>query len=188
MDIDSVYSEFKSKSQKTIQYVTDELRQIRTGKASPALVENLKVTTYGGTTTLTLRELASISTDGSTTIIIDPFDASVTQDIEKAIQSSSLNMSPAVDGKIIRISIPPLDEEQRIKFTKLAGEKVEEGKIQIRQHRDGARKQIKTLEDNKSITEDDKFRSEKEIDTFTKQFTDELDELKEKKSKEIMSI
>jgi len=188
MDIDSVISQLHTQSRASNNYITEELRQIRTGKASPALVDGLEVTTYGGTTTLTLRELASISSDGNTTILIDPFDASVTQDIEKAIRTSPLGLNPSVDGKMIRLSIPPLNEEQRTKFIKIVGEKIENGKVQLRQHRDHARKNIKALLDAKTITEDDKFRIEKEIDTLTKEYSDKLDELKKKKSEEIMQI
>jgi ribosome recycling factor len=188
MDIDSVLDQLHKQSQASSAFITDELRQIRTGKASPALVDGLEVTTYGGTTTLTLRELASISSDGATTILIDPFDASVTQDIEKAIRVSPLGLNPAVDGKTIRLTIPALDEEQRTKFTKLVGEKIEHGKVQLRQHRDHARKNVKVLLESKTITEDDKFRIEKEIDTITKDYSDKLDELRKKKTDEIMQI
>ena len=136
MDTISIIAAFRKQLEGVVAYVTDELRQIRTGKASPSLIDSLEVTTYGGATTLSLRELASISTDGSTMIVIDPYDASIVQDIEKAIRMSPLGLSPRVDGKTIRILTPPLTEDQRIKFTKLVGEKVEHGKVQIRQHRD----------------------------------------------------
>ncbi len=188
MSVQNVYADLKGKARKAIDYVAQELRQIRTGQASPALVEDLSVTAYEGTTTLTLKELASISTDGPTMLLIEPFDPSVTKDIERAISASPLGLSTAVDGKIIRITTPALTEEQREKFVKLANSKIEEGKIQIRRIRDDARKDIKALEENKEITEDDKYRAEKEIDTITKQLTDELDVLKEKKTKDIMSV
>ena len=97
-------------------------------------------------------------------------------------------MSPRVDGRVIRIASAPLTEEQREKFAKLASEKVEDGKVKIRLQRDDARKNVKALLDQKAITEDDKFRAEKEIDTITKEFTDRLDEIKEKKQADIMSI
>lgn len=188
MDLNTIYADFKQKAQKSIDHTTQELRQIRTGQVTPALVEDLSVTTYDGTTTLSLKELASLTTDGPTTLIIDPFDASVTQDIEKAIQSSPLGLSPSVDGKLIRITTPPLTEEQREKFVKLANQKIEEGKVHIRVQRDDTRKSVKTLEDNKEISEDDKYRAEKEIDSITKELTDTLDELRERKQADIMSV
>lgn len=188
MDIQSIYSEFKQEAQKSIEHTTQELRQIRTGQISPALVEDLQVTTYGGSATLRLMELASLSTEGPITLVISPFDVSTVQDIEKAIHASPLGLSPRVDGKIIRITTPPLTEEQREKFVKLANQKIEEGKIHIRGHRDDARKDIKALMDEKAISEDDKFRSEKDIDTFTKEFTDTLEDLRKRKQDEIMHV
>lgn len=188
MDIQHVIADFKHKLQKSVEYTTHELRQIRTGQVSPAMVEDISVLTYGGTTTLRVMELASITTEGPITLVISPFDASTVQDIERAIQASPLGMSPRVDGKIIRITTPPLTQEQREKFVKLANAKVEEGKIHIRGHRDEARKGIKALLDDKAISEDDKFRTEKDIDVMTKEFTDSLEDLRKRKQDEIMAI
>jgi ribosome recycling factor len=188
MDIASIEEEFSSQSRRAIEQLTDELRQIRTGKASPSLVEDLEVAAYGGQMKMKLKELASIATDGPTSIIIDPFDPSTIQDIEKAFLTSPLQLSPRVEGKMIRIITPPLTMEQREKFAKLVNQKIEETKNNVRYYRDHARKNIKTLIDEKTITEDDKFRSEKNIDTKTKDFSDQLDELKKKKQDEIMSL
>lgn len=188
MDLDKIYTQLQSSSDGIIKYATDALRQIRTGKASPSLVEDLDVLAYGGQSRLKLRELASIATEGPTTIVIDPFDATVVQDIEKAIHASPMGLSPSVDGKIIRILTPPLTEDQRSQFSKLASQKIEEAKIQIRRMRDTSRKQVKSLIDEKAITEDDKFRSEKEIDKITKDYADKLDDLRTRKHEEIMSI
>lgn len=188
MDIQHVIAEFKQKLLKSIEYTTHELRQIRTGQVSPAMVEDISVLTYGGTTTMRIMELAGISTDGPVTLVISPFDASTVQDIERAIQASPLGMSPRVDGKLIRITTPPLTQEQREKFVKLANAKIEEGKIHMRGHRDEARKGIKALLDDKAISEDDKFRAEKDIELLTKENTDALDDLRKRKQDEIMSI
>ncbi|OGK39437.1 ribosome recycling factor [Candidatus Roizmanbacteria bacterium RIFCSPHIGHO2_12_FULL_44_10] len=188
MPLDSIYNQFNKRFQEISHYVTEQLRQIRTGKASPSLVENIEVAAYGGQSILKLRELASIATEGPTLIIIDPFDPAVTQEIEKAIRNAPLGLSPSVDGKIIRIVTPPLTEEQRNKYVKLANEKVEEGKIQVRGARDEARKKIKALFDEKSLSEDDKFRGEKELDKISKESVDKLDELKKRKHDEIMTI
>lgn len=188
MDLQSLYSTFKNQAQKTIEHTTNELRHIRTGQVSPALVEDLMVTTYGGSATMRLMELASLSTEGPITLVISPFDQSVVQDIERAIHASPLGLSPRVDGKIIRLTTPPLTQEQREKFVKLANQKIEEGKIHIRGHRDEARKHIKVLLDEKAISEDDRFRAEKEIDGYTKDATDKLDELRQKKQDEIMMV
>src|SRR3989338_5728114 len=186
MDLSSIYAHLKAQSQKSLDYVLRELHQIRTGQMTPALVENLEVRAYGEASVMRLQQLASIATEGPTTLVITPFDPSVVQDIEKAVIASPLGMSPRVDGRVIRIASAPLTEEQREKFAKLASEKVEDGKVKIRLQRDDARKNVKALLDQKAITEDDKFRAEKEIDTITKEFTDRLDEIKEKKQADIM--
>lgn len=188
MDIQSIEQEFSSQSQRATAQLSEELRQIRTGKASPSLVEDLEVLAYGGQMKMRLKELASIATDGPSAILIDPFDISTVQDIEKAFLTSPLQLSPRVEGKMIRIITPPLTTEQREKFVKLVNQKVEDTKNNIRYYRDHARKSIKTLVDDKILTEDDKFRAEKNIDTKTKEFSDALDELKKKKQEEIMSI
>ena len=188
MSTTTVLTEFKSRLAKSVEFTTHELRQIRTGQVSPAMVEDLSVTTYGGSTTMRLTELASISTEGPITLVVSPFDVSTVQDIERAIQASPMGLQARVDGKIIRITTPPLTQEQREKFVKLANAKVEEGKIHMRGHRDDARKDLKALFDAKEISEDDKFRTEKEIDATTKEYTDSLDELRKKKQDDIMAI
>jgi len=188
MDIQSIEKDFSSQSQQTTLQLSDELRQIRTGKASPALIEDLDVLTYGGQMKMKLKELASISTDGPTSLVVDPFDVSTVQDIEKAFLTSPLQLSPRVEGKMIRIVTPPLSTEQREKFVKLVNQKVEDTKNSIRYHRDHARKNIKSLIDDKLISEDEKFKVEKNIDISAKEFSDKLDEIKKKKQEEIMSI
>lgn len=188
MDIQTIYSNLKTQSSKSLEYVLHELQQIRTGQMTPALVENLEVKAYGGASVMRLQQLASIATEGPTTLVISPFDPSVIQDIERAINASPLGMSPRVDGKVVRITASPLNEEQRMKFAKMASEKVEDGKVKMRLHRDEARKDLKKIFDEKLISEDDKFRAEKEIDTMTKESTDRLDEIKERKQAEIMSV
>ncbi len=188
MDVQSIQKDFTDQCTAAVTQCTDELRQIRTGKASPSLVEDLEVQAYNGQMRMKLRELASIATEGPTTIVIDPFDPATVQDIEKAILSSPLGLSPRVEGKIIRLMTPPLTQDQREKFGRLVSQKVEESKNSLRYHRDHSRKNIKTLIDEKNITEDEKFRFEKEIDTITKEYTDRLDDLKKKKQDEIMSL
>lgn len=186
--MDLQFQDFKQNLTKTIQSLKEDLKLIRTGRATPALVEDLVVETYGGQTKLKLMELATIVTEGSTALLIAPFDPSVTPDIEKAILKSSLGFSPSVQGTKIVIKIPPLSQEQREKMIKLISQKVEEKKNIIRNHRDDARKKIRTLLEQKSITEDDKFRREKEIDEISSKNIDEVQKLREAKEKEIMEV
>lgn len=186
--MESLLQDFQQNLNKTINSLKEDLKLIRTGRASPALVEDLRVETYGGQTTLKLLELATITTEGSTSLLIAPFDPSVTPDIEKAILKSSLGLSPSVQGTKIVVKIPPLSQEQREKMIKLVSQKVEEKKSIIRNHRDEVRRKIKQQLEQKTITEDDKFRTEKEVDNVASANIEEVQKLKETKEKEVMQI
>ena len=179
---------FTQFSQKTIAQLTEDLKSLRSGRATPGLIETLQVTTYGGTTTLKLMELATITTDGPAALVIAPFDPATTSDIEKALLTSALGFSPQTHGSTITIRIPPLSQEQREKILKVIGQKIEEKKVQIRGHRDEARRKLRSQIDAKEITEDDKFRTEKEIDTRSQKFTEDIQEIKQKKEDEIMQV
>lgn len=180
--------EFKQQSAKAIESLKEDLKSIRTGRATPSLVENLVVETYGGQSKLRLLELATIVTDGPSALSITPFDPSVLSDIEKAILKSPLGINPVVQGNRITIHIPALSEEQREKFIKLASQKIEERKGIIRNLRDNARKTIKTSFEKKEITEDDKFRIEKEIDLATQKIMEEIEERRKHKEAEIREV
>lgn len=181
-------SQFKTNCQKVIDSLKEDLKTIRTGRASSSLVENLIVETYDGSTRLKLMELTTIVTEGPTALLINPFDPSTIQDIERAILKSPLGLSPVVQGNRIILKIPSLSTEQREKFIKTAGEKVEEKKNQIRNLRDDVRKTIKTSFEKKETTEDEKFRLEKEIDNLTQKYTEEIQTIKEKKETEIREV
>lgn len=181
-------SEFKTKSQKVIEILKEDLKTIRTGRATPSLVENLTIDAYGGTTKLKLLELATITTEGPTALSIAPFDPSTLTDIEKAILKSPLGLSPAVQGPRILLKIPALSTEQREKFIKLAVEKIEDKKNQIRSLRDDARKTIKNSFEKKETTEDEKYRLEKEIDLESSRVMDEIQIIRDKKEAEIKEV
>lgn len=181
-------SDFKTKSQKVIEALKEDLKTIRTGRASPSLVENLIVEAYGGSTKLKLMELATITTEGPTALSIAPFDPSILSDIEKAILKSPLGLSPAVQGSRILLRIPALSTEQREKFIKLAVEKIEDKKNQIRALRDDSRKSIKNSFEKKETTEDEKYRLEKEIDSESSLFMEEIQVIREKKEAEIKEV
>lgn len=183
-----ITQEFKQHVQKGVELLKEDLKTIRTGRATPALVENLQVTTYGGSTTLKLREIATITTEGATMLYIVPFDPATNQDIEKAIMASAVGLSPASQGTRILVKVPPLNQEQRQKFVKLVGQIVEERKVSTRGNRDDARRKIKVQVDVKSLTEDDKFRLEKEIDDITQKINEEIQKVKDAKEQEIMSV
>ncbi|HLL60721.1 MAG TPA: ribosome-recycling factor [Candidatus Nitrosocosmicus sp.] len=181
-------SDFKNKLQKSVDFVRSDLQALRTGKTSPGLVENIVAETYGGSTKLSLRELATITTEGPGGLLVAPFDISTIQDIERAIRTSPLGLQPIVEGKNIHLKVPPLNEEQRKQILKIVSQKIEEGKEKLRAGRDEIRKKVKQALEGKEISEDQRFRVEKEIDKITQESNSHLEELKVKKEKEIMEI
>lgn len=179
---------FKDSAQKSVFHLKEDLKSIRTGRANPSLIENLIVEAYGGQTKMKVLELASIVADGPTALSVTPFDPSVIGDIERAILKSPLGISPAVQGNRILVKIPPLSQEQREKFIKLCNLKVEEKKNAVRNFRDEARKHIKMKFESKEITEDEKFRFEKELDSASQKIMEEIQNIKESKEKEIREV
>ncbi|MCL4374973.1 ribosome-recycling factor [Patescibacteria group bacterium] len=174
--------------QKVTDHLREDLKSIRTGRANPAIVENLMVETYGGSTKLRLLELATILSEGPTILVIMPFDPSTISDIEKAILKSPLGLSPRTQGSRVTIVIPPLSQEQREKLSRLINQKVEEHKNQVRQLRDEQRKKIKQAFEEKIITEDNRYRLEKEIDDATQTTVGDIQTIRETKEKEIMQV
>ena len=183
-----IVSTFNQQASKTISFLKEDLKSIRTGRASPSLVENLIVETYGGQTKLRLLELATIVTEGASAVSISPFDPSVIQDIERAILKSPLGLTPTTQGTRIIIKIPSLNTEQREKYIKVVADKIEEKKVTIRNHRDDSRKIIKNSFENKEMSEDEKYRLEKELDVQSTKFMEEINTIRESKEKEIMEV
>lgn len=181
-------SSFDKQLQQTVTALKEDLKSFRTGRANPALVEQLPVDAYGGSTKMKLMEMATITTEGPAAIVITPYDPSTSQDIEKAILKSPLGISPQVNGAKITLRIPPMTQEQREKFVKLVGQKVEEKKGIVRNMRDDVRKKVKMMFDSKELTEDDKYRLEKEIDTHTQKINSELTSIREAKEAEIRQV
>ncbi|MDH7476162.1 MAG: ribosome recycling factor [Microgenomates group bacterium] len=180
--------EFKRHLEKIIDALRENLKSIRTGRANPSLIENLLVEAYGGQSKLRLMELSTINVEGPSMLVISPFDPSTIKEIEKAVLKSPLGLSPQVQGSRIIIRLPPLTEEQREKLKKIVQQNVEEKKVNIRNQRDEVRKKIRQLFEAKSLTEDEKFRLEKEIDSITQEYNLKIQEIFKNKEQEIMSI
>lgn len=179
---------FKQNLELTFSKTRENLNTIRTGRASPAIVENMEVTTYGGGATLKIIELATIMNNGPQDLVVTPFDPSTMQDIEKKLRESSMGFSVVVQGNLIRLKMPPLSEEQREKYAKLVSGFIEDGREFVRKHRDEIRKELKSSFENKEITEDEKYRQEEAIEKVSKEYNDKLEELKKRKEQEIMTI
>jgi ribosome recycling factor len=176
----------KDKMDKSLSVVDHEFQSVRTGKASTALVENIQVTAYG--TKMRLRDLAGITTPEARLIVIQPFDAGNVQAIEKALAESNLGLTPRVDGKLLRLSIPELSEERRKELDKVIKKMAEEGRVAIRQVRREAIEELKKLEKDGGVSEDEVKLSEKEIQKLTDSTIVKIDGLLAQKEKDIMHI
>ncbi|OGK14947.1 hypothetical protein A2690_04595 [Candidatus Roizmanbacteria bacterium RIFCSPHIGHO2_01_FULL_39_12b] len=188
MDLEAITQDLKSKGETTVGRLRDELLSIRTGKPNPGLIEDLVINAYGESTKLKLKELASITTEPPQSLVIAPFDFSIIKDIENGILSSQLNITPSTQGNVIRVIFPPLTEDQRTQMTRLVSSKVEEYKETLRVARDEARRRIKTLFDNKQITEDDKFKAFEKVDKTAKELTETIESIKTRKQAELMTV
>ena len=177
-----------SKFQKAVDTVYSDIAGVRTGRATPALVENIIVPAYGGTQHLRVMEVASITAPDPTQIVISPWDKSIIGDIRKGLMEANLGYNPSIDGEIIRIVIPPMTTEDREKYVKILSGKLESGKVMIRQVRADEMHEIKKEFEAKTITEDDKFASEKKLQDLTDLFIAKIDEMGEKKKVELLQI
>lgn len=181
-------SSIRSKMQLTLDIVSSDIGGIRTGRATPALVENIVCPAYGGTQRLKVVELATISTPDPTQIIINPWDKSIIGDIRKGIVEANTGLNPSIDGEVIRIVIPSMTTEDREKYVKLLSGKLENGKVAVRQVRADEMREIKNKFEAKEITEDDKFGFEKKLQEITDEFIGKIDEIGEKKKTELLQI
>ena len=176
-------TEYKTAMQAIIDRFKDEMKMVRTGRAHPDMLAGVKVEAYGQW--MPLNQVANITAQGGTMLLITPFDPSTLQNISAAIRNDqSLGLNPSDDGHVVRVPIPSLTEERRREIVKTTSEKVEEAKVHIRNVREDARKELKSAE----LPEDTKKRAEKEIDDLTKKFNDEVDAEFKNKETEIMKI
>ena len=183
---EEILSELRQKMEKTVEALRKDLNKIRTGRASVALLDGIKVNAYE--TLMPLDQVASISVPESRLITIKPWDQSIIGEIEKSILKSELGLTPMNDGKLIRISIPPLTEERRKELAKLAKRMAEEAKISIRNHRREANEMFKELKNEKEISEDEMYKCQDQTQKITDEFTKKADEITADKEKEIVEF
>lgn len=182
--MDALLVHLKPQMQKVLDILRGDLATIRTGRAVPSLVEGLVISVYGGSTKLRVMELATVTTSDSQTLLISPFDPSIINEIEKGIQESNTGLSPVVDGHIIRISIPPLSQERREELIHLMKQKLENGRVMIRQVRHDGMSEVKKQE----LPEDEEKRLEKEVQKITDEFIEQVDVLGKQKEQELLQI
>ena len=171
---------------KTVEAFRHELARVRTGRASTALVENLQVNYYGSKTPL--RQLAGLSAPEPRLIVITPYDKGAMHDIEKAIQTSDLGLTPMNDGKLIRIPIPELTEERRKDLVKVVRHKAEEGKVEVRNHRRHGRHELGELQKDGSLSTDELQRVEKDLEKITHEQVATIDRLLAQKEQELLQV
>ncbi len=185
-EIKDLLKDAETRMSGAIQSLSDDLAGIRTGRASPSLVERLSVDYYGAPTPL--MQLASISVPEPRSLMIKPFDASSLKDIEKAIRASELGLNPNSDGKVIHLNLPPLNEERRRDLVKQMGHRLEEARIAVRNIRRDLHNDIRDYEKEKLITEDDLKRGEEDLQKLTDKFIEDIAKNGQIKEKEIMEV
>jgi len=184
--VDDLLAEVETNMRKAVEALRLNLLTIRTGRASPSLVERLPVDYYGSVTPL--NQLASISSPEPRLLTIRPWDPSSLAAIERAIQASNLGLTPLNDGKIIRLPIPRLTQERRRELAKIVRQRVEEGRVAVRHSRRDGLRDLQELQDEKLISEDDFYRAKEDIQKVTDSYVEKADELGTRKEEEVMEV
>ncbi|HHY90933.1 MAG TPA: ribosome recycling factor [Clostridiales bacterium] len=181
-----LHNDLEEKMKKTIKVLKEDLNAIRAGRANPALLDRVMVNYYGAPTPL--NQIANISAPEPRLLVVQPYDASAIQSIEKAIMQSDLGINPSNDGKIIRLAIPQLTEERRKELNKLVKKTGEEAKVALRNQRREANDKLRKMQKNNEISEDDLRKAEEEVQKITDQYIEMVEEMVEKKEKEILEV
>ncbi|HET9419111.1 MAG TPA: ribosome recycling factor [Chthoniobacterales bacterium] len=186
MTRDDVLLEAEMSMEKSVDYMVHEFAGVRTGKASPALVENVDVQAYGAS--MKLKQLALITTPEARLLVVQPFDAGTVQDIERALKESKIGITPAVDGKIIRLPIPELSEERRKELVRSLGKMAEEARVRVRSNRRTAMDEAKKLKAAGQLAEDALRDLEEEVQELTDRFVKSIDDHLKHKEAEVMKV
>jgi ribosome recycling factor len=185
-DVAIVYDEARESMEKAVRSLRAELQRVRTGRASTALLDGIQIDYYG--TPTPLNQLANLTTPDLRLIVISPYDKSVIQAVEKAIQSSDLGLTPASDGKVVRIPIPPLTEERRKELVKHVHRLAEDHKVGVREARRDALSMLKDLESDGSLPQDDRRQGDKKMQGLTDDYIKKIEEMTAQKEEEILQV
>lgn len=183
---DEIMAEMREKMEKTAEVLDQEYKKMRTGRASTSILEGIKVDCYG--TQMRLNQIASLSSPETRLLIIQPWDQSIIGNIEKSILKSGLGLTPMNDGKLIRISVPPLTEERRKELAKIAKKMAEDSKIIVRNHRREANEMLKELKNEGDISEDEMYAYQDKVQKSTDEYIQKIDEIKTQKEHEILEF
>jgi ribosome recycling factor len=186
MSSDDILLEAEMAMEKSVDFMVHEFAAVRTGKASPALVENVDVQAYGSA--MKLKQLALITTPEPRLLVVQPFDAGTVRDIEKALNESRIGITPSVDGKIIRLPVPELSEERRKDLVRSLGKMAEEARVRVRANRRAALDEAKKLKTSGGLTEDGMRDTESEVQKLTDRFVKSIDDHLARKEAEIMKV
>jgi ribosome recycling factor len=186
MSSDDILLEAEMAMEKSVDFMVHEFAAVRTGKASPALVENVDVQAYGSA--MKLKQLALITTPEPRLLVVQPFDAGTVRDIEKALNESRIGITPSIDGKIIRLPIPELSEERRKDLVRSLGKMAEEARVRVRANRRAALDEAKKLKASGGLTEDGMRDTESEVQKLTDRFVKSIDDHLARKEAEIMKV
>ena len=184
--IEMVLDDAKERMEKALEHLRHELNIIRAGRATPAMLEGVKVDYYGSQTPI--NQMASVSAPQGDLLIVQPWDASALGDIEKAIIAANLGVTPSNDGALIRIPIPQLTEERRKELAKAARSKGEEGRVSIRNIRRQVKDEIKSVQEAENLSEDMRFEGEERLQKLTNDYTKKIEDILKLKEKDIMEV
>ncbi len=184
--IESIYQEARDRMAKSIDALNNELKRVRTGRASISLLDGIRVDYYG--TSTPLNQVASLSVPESRLITVQPWDATAIKEIEKAVLKSDLGLTPANDGKIIRIAIPPLTQERRKELVKVVNKTCEEYKVAVRNVRRDCNELIKGLKKDGDVAEDEAFKAQEQVQKITDEHIRKIDDIYKRKEKEILEF
>lgn len=183
---DEILFQTEERMEKAIEHLRDEFASVRTGKASPELVTNISVEAYGSS--MRLRELAAITVPDAHMLLVQPWDPTVVDAVKKALEEAKIGINPIVDGKLIRLPVPPLSEERRHEMIRIVRKIAEEGRVALRGVRRHGLEEAKALQKGSDVSEDDLARAEKEVQKLTDRFTAEVDRLLQVKEAELLKV
>ena len=186
MTAKEILKETESKMKKTMETMLREFSEVRTGRAQPALIDDMHIDYYG--TSTPIKQIAAVSSPDPRQIVIQPWDANAIKDIEAAISASKLGITPANDGKVIRLLFPPLSTERREEFIKVCKDMAERSHVTMRSIRRDANEKAKKMQKEGHVSEDERFKTEEEVQKMTDRFTKEIDAHLERKSKELREV
>ena len=184
--IDDTLTEAELKMDAAVDHTRSEFAKIRTGRANPGLITDLRVDYYGAPTPL--QQIAGVSVPEPRMLLVSPYDQSALKGIERAIATADLGLNPSNDGQVIRVVVPELTEERRKEFVRLARERAEEGRVSVRNVRRAAKSDIAKLQEKSEITEDDEHRADKQLQDLTDRYVGEIDSLLANKEKELLEV